>query len=954
MRMTGQLCPEAPSLPVTKTGSGSTRAFAIATAFAFLAIVAGCGGGGGGSSTGSTGTTGGTTGGTSSAQSTTFHVDVASGHVTVTTPSAGSSAGALTAHAVFTGSAVTFNSSQLLDQAGGVGLKALSVSVTNNWGLPIGQTAGGATSGFRVLFGGFTNVGAFSDIRSETTVSTFAGSGTAGSADGPLGAATFTGPTGAAVDSSGNVYVADTSTKTIRKISSGFVSTIKTPAALNSPFGIAVNPVDGSLIVTEYHGNTVERMMPDGAINTIAGTGTAGGGNGTGNTATLNGPVGVAVDHNGVIYVAEFSGNRIRKIVLTGADPKVASNYLVSTVAGTGVAGAADGAGAVATFSAPAGIAVDSSGALYVADSVNNKVRRVDAAGNVATIAGTGGNGASDGTGAVATFNAPFGIVAVNNAVIVSDSVGNRIRQLTVRAGGSANPTSATSWQVQSLAGTSSIGATDGPGDVATFNSVRLLGADRSGNLYLPDLNNRKIRELIPNNGIFPIGIATGSVPTEQVQLSNADGEIPNTSISTGAYINYPVAVAPGATSPAQQWNFTIPAGVTAFEFTVTVEANTTALTPPTSTGGAGDPSVNVRTYAGSANHIGYVNGTLVSSRFNGPDFIAIDAAGDLYLGDQYNGAIRRIGANGIVSTVAGTGSPTFADGPGNTAGFSSPSGIAVTPDGNTLFVADVGNQRIRRIIHNGGDITNPQNWYATTIAGTGTAGGNYSVANGDVATLNAPFGLCMDAGGNLFLTEYSGNRVRRIRFKGGDASLAANYSVDLLAGSIAGVAGTTGDTDSNNGLSATLNHPSGIAVDGYGNLYVCDQSNHRIRMVTGDGAVTTLAGGVSGDAPSSGHVDGAGSTARFNSPEGITVDSSNEIFVTDASSNYIRRIGQNGVVSTVAGTGGSGATDGPGNVATFNNPAAIAADPYGNLYVGSVNDNSIRLIQRTITSGTQ
>ena len=920
----------------------SKFSLAVVSCLAIVTSIAGCGGGGGGSSPGGPG--GGSTGGTSPTV-TTFHVDVTSGQVTVNNPSA--QTGKFSAHAVFSGSSVGFNSSQLLDQGG---LKSLNVTVTNNWGLPIGVAPGG-TSGFKVIFSPFSNDTAFGDIRSKSTVSAFAGTGSAGAADGPAAAASFTGPTGTATDFAGTVYVADNTLKKIRKIANGFVSTINTPVSLTSPFGIAVDPVDSSLIVTALGGNAVKRILTDGRISTVAGTGTAGGGDGTGDIATLSGPAGVAVDRNGTIYVADFNGNKIRKIVLVGADPTNPSNYNVSTLAGSGIGGYADGIGSTATFNKPAGITVDAAGIVYVADSSNNRIRRIDPAGNVTTVAGAGSPTELDGNGNTATFNTPRGIVAVNGALIVSDEGGNKLRQITLKAGGTANPTLPYNWQVLTLAGTGVAGSNNGTGDIATFNAVKLISVDQSGNLYLPEFGTHKIRKLTPTNGSFPVGIATGSTSTEQVQLSNADGVLPN---SGSPYITYPYVVQSGATSQARQWNFTIPNGVTAFDFTVTVEANTTALTPPTSTSGAGDPSGNVRTYAGAGSHLGFLNGTLATARFNGPEFIAVDAANNLYLSDEYNCAVRRIGANGIVSTIAGTGASGFGDGAGTTAQFSFPQGIAVSPDGSVVFVADTSNHRIRRISFVGGDVTNPGNWYVNTIAGTGTVGGNYSSLPGNTATFNAPTGLCMDAGGNLYMTEYVGNRIRRIRYTGGDPTNASNYYVDPIAGSSVSVSPAAGEVDATNGTSATFNHPNQIAVDNYDNLYVADSSNQRIRKITEDGAVTTFAGGVSGDTPSTGHVDGTGDIARFNGPSGIAVDSADEVFVTEQSGNYIRRIGQNGVVTTVAGTGSLGTSDGPGNTATFTNPAAVAADVFGNLYVGSVNDNSVRMIQRTITSGTQ
>src|SRR5262249_4179654 len=152
-----------------------------------------------------------------------------------------------------------------------------------------------------------------------------------------------------------------------------------------------------------------------------------------------------------------------------------------------------------ASFSNPKGLALGADGALYVADSGNNKIRRVSAGGEVVTIAGTGAAGALDGSGNTATFNSPCGLVQIHGALIMSDQLGHRLRQLTLKAGGSASPSSASSWQVNTLAGSGGTGSADGRGDVATFNHPSMLAVDASGNLIVADFANNKIRKVTPS-----------------------------------------------------------------------------------------------------------------------------------------------------------------------------------------------------------------------------------------------------------------------------------------------------------------------------------------------------------------------------------------------------------------------------------------------------------------------
>ncbi|MCC6442286.1 MAG: hypothetical protein IT210_02395 [Armatimonadetes bacterium] len=915
-----------------------------------ILALTGCGGG-----SPSTATDGGGPAVTQESGTARFHVDVKTGKVTVTSlQKAGS-------RAVFSGAAVGFESSVLVDEAGATGRKALSVSLVNNRNEAIGQMPDGLPTSMKVLFGGFTNVGAWSDLRPRVAVNTLAGTGAAGSADGAAGSATFNAPSGVAADNTGALYVADTIGNRIRKIAGGAVSTLAgsgaaggsdglgAAATFNAPYGLAVNPVDGALIVTDYTGHRVRRVGRDGRVSTIAGTGVAGDANGTGTGATFRNPMGVVVDSSGAIYVSEYTGHRLRKIALTGGDPTVASSYTVSALAGSGSAGYADGVGAGALFNQPSGIAIGGPGLLYVADTSNHRIRLVRDSGEVVTIAGTGVAGFTDGTGATATFNAPYGIVQVGSVLVVSDAGGRVLRQLRLRGGGSAAVSSPSGWLVQTLAGLGGVaGDVGGSGTAARFNSPRLLAADGSGQVYIAERGVHKIKGLRPTNGFFPVGEATGSAPSEPVQLANADGVIPGSALP---YIVYEGALGGQETTEAKSWVFEVPDGVTAFEFTVTVEANTAVWSPPESvsnTGGTGggSPRVQVRMLAGAANgSFGYLDGLAVQARFNRINGVAVDAAGNLYVADAVNHAVRRVSAEGAVSTVAGDvgiGTDGSNDGFGNEARFSSPSGVAVTPAGDILYVTDNTNQTVRRIDLMGGDPQDPGSWVVSTIAGeAGTAGSDNGT--GDAARFTGPYGIALDKGGLLYVTEFSGNRVRRLQYKGGDPTQAASWQVSLVAGDTGGSAGSTDAA----GSSARFSQPAGIAADRAGNLYVADASNHRIRKITPDGAVTTLAGS------SSGYIDGSGAAVNFANPAGVTVGPSGAIFVADTGNRRIRRVSATGAVSTVAGTGTSGAADGAGNAAQFAGPAALVVDASGNLYVADgLSGERIRLVQRVIAAG--
>lgn len=508
---------------------------------------------------------------------------------------------------------------------------------------------------------------------------------------------------------------------------------------------------------------------------------------------------------------------------------------------------------------------------------------------------------------------------------------------MSLKEGGS--PGNAFSWKVATLAGGGIAGDVNNIGSVARFNTPVGLALDGARNIYVADTVNNKIRTVTPTNGFFPLGTPSGSPPSQLVELSNADGVIPipnpTPQVGTGGqpYIKYAGALADGDTTAAQNWAFIVPNGVNAFEFNVSVEANTSTLSPvfgvsnpgPT---GVGSPNNLVRTIAGRG-LAGFLNGTATEAQFSLASGIAVDHFGNRYVSDTGNNSIRRISRDGFVSTVAGTGSAGDVDGAGNIAQFSIPDGIAVSEDGRTLYVADSSNQVIRRIsIAVGADPTQASNWVVSTIAGNGAA--DYIDNNrGDLVSFNWPFGIAISPGGSVYVSELFGNRIRRLQLTGSDPSLASNWRVNLVAGSTAGLAGEIGSTDGH-GTAARFASPSNLAVDRIGNVYVADNVNNRIRKVTPDGQVSTIAGSVSG------YVDNVGANARFSAPQGIAVDSAGYIYVADSGNSRIRRISPTGVVTTVAG-GASGPTidhDGRGNEAVLYLPSAIAVDDSGSLVV--------------------
>jgi len=275
-------------------------------------------------------------------------------------------------------------------------------------------------------------------ILSDGTVSTLAGSGTAGSANGVGTAAQFFAPFGVAVDSSGTVYVADTFNHRIRKILpdgtvstlagsgvAGFNDAVGTAAQFRFPFGVAVDS-SGTVYVADWINHRIRKILPNGTVSTLAGSGTAGFADGVGTVAQFDRPAGVAVDSFGTVYVADQGNNRIRKIL---------SNGTVSTLAGSGTAGFADGAGVTAQLKTPLGVSVDHAGTVYVADQGNHRIRKIQPDGTVSTLAGSGTAGFADGVGATVQFDNPYGVaVDSSGRVYVADMSNHRIRKITIQS----------------------------------------------------------------------------------------------------------------------------------------------------------------------------------------------------------------------------------------------------------------------------------------------------------------------------------------------------------------------------------------------------------------------------------------------------------------------------------------------------------------------------------------
>ena len=322
-----------------------------------------------------------------------------------------------------------------------------------------------------------------------------------------------------------------------------------------------------------------------------------------------------------------------------------------------------------------------------------------------------------------------------------------------------------------------------------------------------------------------------------------------------------------------------------------------------------------VSTFAGSTQ--GFVNGTATTAKFNWPMGIAIDTEGTIFVVDSANYVIRKITSAGVVSTFAGSGIGGFADGIASVAQFNGIDGLAVDTAGN-VYVADTNNHRIRKISAAG---------VVSTLAES-TQG--YANGTGTAARFNNPSGVAVDAAGNVFVTDTFNYRIRKITPTG---------VVSTLAGS--GIAGFANGT----GTAAQFNKTYGIAVNDTGSIFVADALNHCVRKITASGVVTTFAGSVYG------YANGNGTAAKFSYPYGITVDATDNVYVTDAEDNRIRKITIAGMVSTLAGSGIGGFADGIGTTAQFINPCGVTVDAVGSVFISDATNHRIRKITNSLST---
>ncbi len=646
---------------------------------------------------------------------------------------------------------------------------------------------------------------------------------------------------GTAFDTAGNLYVSDEDNNVVLRIAtSGTVAVAAgngirgfsgdggtaTSASLNKPYGLAVDS-DQNLYIAEYGNNRVRKVTAAGIISTVAGDGfqnSSGLGRYTGDggpatAASLSLPSDVAVDQGGNLYIADTFNSSIRKVTPDG---------IITTVAGTGNGGGFGTPAAGVTLATPAGVSVDASGNVFIADTGHNLIRKLTPAGVATIVAGSGTSGfGGDGgpaTGATLTFPGRAIVDGAGN-LYISDTTNNRIRRV------------GTNGIISTICGVGPTGTfaggfsgDGGPATQASINTPEGLAVDSSGNLYFADNQNLRIRKIDSGGNITTVA-GSGSFKFF------GDG-----GTATGANLHQPSSVAVDAAGDfyiADTLNRRV-RKVTPDGRIVTVAGNGSATFSGdgavATTAGLGNPmgvavDQSGNLFIASAGRVRKVSSTGIISTLAGPivrfaggfpsvfSGLSADNAGNLYVAESGSRVILRVNAAGNVTIVAGSLGlpPGFSGdgGPATQAALSYASAVAVDAAGN-LFIADTENHRIRKV--NGSGII-------STVAGNGNAAFSGDGGPAITASLNQPDGISVDRGGNLYIADTANQRVRMVNVNGTITTIAGN-----------GAAGFSGDggvaTAASLNMIAPLSQESGVAADASGNVFIVDGSNDRIRKI--------------------------------------------------------------------------------------------------------------------------
>jgi len=661
-----------------------------------------------------------------------------------------------------------------------------------------------------------------------------------------------------------SALIADTENHRIRKVDveTGLITTFAgngspghsgndgqaTDAKINYPKGVFADQT-GNVFIADTLNHRIRKVGPDGIITPVAGDGNAdySGDDGPAINASLNEPTGVAVDGLGNIYIADSKNHCIRMVDTDGN---------ITTITGNGSSGYSGdlGLAADAILNEPTGVYVDASANVFIADTGNCTIRKVDAeTGIIDRVAGADSGGSpscgysGDGGLAIdAELNKPFGVfVDLDGNLYIADGDNHRIRKVD------------TDGNIDTVAGdgNASYGGDGGAAISASINNPRGVWVDENGRVYIADTENHRIRRT---------GATTGNMYTAAgngiADYSGDDGLAVNASLKKPHAVCLHESPSPAYLFIADPSNYQIRK----------VDLSTGFLVKEAGTLWSGYNGDNIyATYA----------------RLNYPFGAHVDAHGNVYIADTYNHRIRKVNrTSGIITTVAGTGSRGFSGdgGPATNARLRYPFSVYLDTYEN-IFILDTYNYRIRKVDAATGIIT--------TVVGDGSAKFKGDGGLATLASIKKSFDVAVDNDGNIYIADTDSHVIRK---------------VDATTGIITTVAGQgTNDGYLGDGGLATdakMNKPTGVHVDTAGNIYISDTRNDVIRKVD---ATTNIINTVAGNGTAGPTGDGGPATsAQLDYPEGIWVDRGGNLFIVDTDNCRVRRVdATTQIIDTIAGT---------------------------------------------------
>lgn len=649
---------------------------------------------------------------------------------------------------------------------------------------------------------------------------------------------------------------------------------------------------NGNVIFADTYNSVVSRLNSDGTLTVLAGNGIVGfsGEGGPARSASLNYPSDAVMDKAGNLYIYDSGNDRIRIVTPAG---------VISTYAGTGVSGYSGDGGPATQAQIEYGgkMTVDASGTLYFTDGVDYVIRRITPDGTVSTYAGNGqlsltpntGNG---GPATEASLGLSAGALAIDSAgnLYVAEDYTNQIRVISPKG------------IITTFAGSGTYGYMDGPAATAEFATPYGIALDAANNLYVADVGNGFVRK------VTQAGIVSTVAGSPVFGFSGDGGS------ALLAEFRFPEGVTVGGDGNLyieDIGNFRVRE----------VTANGTIQTV------AGDGL-----FENTPNGAPAANATLLD-----PNFLSFDPSGRLLIADAEDFTVRRVNTDGTIQTIAGLGIQGY--GQGYTATFGQPATDtslgtpvqAVSDQNGNIYISDIYADVIY-VVTPAGNL----NLFAGQI-GVDTFGGDNIAATS--SSFVDPEGLAVDQNGNVYIADPGDNRIREVTTDGNITTFAGN-----------GTAGFSGDGGPAN--QATLDFPESIAFDTKGDLIIADRGNNRIRMVSPNGIISTIAG--NGTAAATGN-GGPASAASLHFPLAVTTDSAGDIFLIETPGVTVRRIGPDGIISVVAGNGqsGFGGDGGPATQASFGYADGLAVDSSGNLYVADGNANRVRVVLTSTPTAT-